>query len=63
MLNSKPVGQVAEQEKMPFEVTPFVLYLTRASKTPTETPDAQGKPDRFKLVPTTPDKSSEPIIK
>jgi len=29
MLKSKPVGQVAEREKMPFEVTPFMLYLTR----------------------------------
>ena len=29
MLKSKPVGTVAESEKMPFEVTPFILYLTR----------------------------------
>jgi hypothetical protein len=29
MLKSKPVGAVAEREKMPFEVTPFILYLTR----------------------------------
>ncbi len=29
MLKSKPVGMVAETEKMPFEVTPFVIYLTR----------------------------------
>jgi len=29
MLKSKPVGTVAEAEKKPFEVTPFVLYLTR----------------------------------
>jgi hypothetical protein len=29
LLKSKPVGAVAEYEKMPFEVTPFVLYLTR----------------------------------
>jgi hypothetical protein len=29
MLKSKPVGAVAEYEKMPFEVTPFSLYLTR----------------------------------
>jgi hypothetical protein len=29
MIKSKPVGAVAEREKMPFEVTPFVLYLTR----------------------------------
>jgi Peptidase family M48 len=29
MLRAKPVGAVAEREKMPFEVTPFILYLTR----------------------------------
>ena len=29
MLKSNPVGTVAESEKMQFEVTPFVLYLTR----------------------------------
>jgi len=29
MLKSKPVGTVAETEKMPFEVTPFIIYLTR----------------------------------
>jgi len=29
MLKSKPVGSVAERERMPFEVTPFMLYLTR----------------------------------
>jgi len=29
MLKSKPVGAVAEREKMPFEVTPFMLYLVR----------------------------------
>jgi hypothetical protein len=29
MLKTKPVGTVAEREKMPFEVTPFMLYLTR----------------------------------
>jgi len=29
MLKSKPVGTVAEREKMPFEVTPFMPYLTR----------------------------------
>jgi len=33
MLNSKPVGTQAEREKMPFEVTPFVLYLTRQVNT------------------------------
>src|SRR5215467_9118763 len=29
MLKSKPVGFVAEREKMPFQITPFVFYLTR----------------------------------
>jgi len=29
LLKSKPVGNVAEREKMPFEVTPFMPYLTR----------------------------------
>lgn len=33
MIKSKPVGAVAEREKMPFEVTPFVLYLTRQTAT------------------------------
>ncbi|HEV2521244.1 MAG TPA: M48 family metalloprotease [Candidatus Acidoferrales bacterium] len=33
MLKSKPVGTVAEREKMPFEVTPFILYLTRQTST------------------------------
>lgn len=29
MLQAKPVGAIAEREKMPFEVTPFILFLTR----------------------------------
>ena len=33
MLKAKPVGTVAEREKMPFEVTPFMLYLTRQVST------------------------------
>jgi hypothetical protein len=41
MLKSKPVGTVAESEKMQFEVTPFVLYLTRQGDHPfTEVPEA-----------------------
>jgi hypothetical protein len=34
MLKSKPVGLVAESEKVPFEVTPFALYLTRQGEHP-----------------------------
>ena len=29
LLKSKPVGSISEREKMPFEVTPFMPYLTR----------------------------------
>ena len=29
MIKAKPIGAVAEREKMPFEVTPFMPYLTR----------------------------------
>jgi hypothetical protein len=29
LLKSKPVGMITEREKMPFEVTPFMPYLTR----------------------------------
>jgi hypothetical protein len=40
MLNAKPVGAVAEREKMPFEVTPFILYLTRDDSASLQTPGA-----------------------
>jgi hypothetical protein len=41
MLKSKPLGTVAESEKMPFEITPFLLYLTRQRNAPPqETPSA-----------------------
>lgn len=29
LIKSKPVGAIAEREKMPFEITPFMPYLTR----------------------------------
>jgi hypothetical protein len=38
LIKSKPVGTVAEREKMPFEVTPFMPYLTRFGA------DAASKP-------------------
>jgi hypothetical protein len=51
MIKSKPIGSVAERDKMPFEVTPFMPYLTRfgseASKpiaASTTTPGAEAKP-------------------
>jgi len=33
MMRSNPVGTLAKREKMPFEVTPFMLYLTRQVET------------------------------
>lgn len=49
MLKSKPVGSVSEREKMPFEVTPFMPYLTRQSSglPPTNT-NAEVKQDKDK---------------
>jgi hypothetical protein len=38
LLKSKPVGLVAEREKMPFEVTPFMPYLTRFNTADTTKP-------------------------
>ncbi len=40
MLKSKPVGAVAEREKMPFEVTPFMLYLVREGNNISSVPGA-----------------------
>jgi hypothetical protein len=44
MLNSKPVGSITEREKMPFEITPFVLYLTRVGSEPPKTTEYNGSP-------------------
>ena len=33
MIRSQPVGSITEREKMPFEVTPFLPYLTRQRET------------------------------
>ncbi len=48
LLKSKPVGLVAEREKMPFEVTPFMPYLTRYNPADTTKPvnasATDGKP-------------------
>ncbi len=40
MLKSKPVGTIAEREKMPFEVTPFMLYLVREGNNVSSEPRA-----------------------
>jgi len=43
MLKAKPVNIVAEREKMPFEVTPFVIYLTREQSSSTQTAPALAR--------------------
>ena len=46
LIKSKPIGTIAEREKLPFEVTPFMPYLSRfgneAGKPVTATATAQG---------------------
>jgi len=45
LIKSKPVGTVAEREKMPFEVTPFMPYLIRFGAEPVKpTAAADAKP-------------------
>ncbi len=48
LIKSKPVGTVAEREKMPFEVTPFMPYLTRytvnASSAESKPPETASNP-------------------
>ncbi len=55
LLKSKSAGMVAEYEKMPFEVTPFILYLTRQGHSPSaEAPEAvSAKSDTDANVPDT----------
>jgi hypothetical protein len=52
LLKSKPAGAVAEREKMPFEVTPFMPYLTRFGSEPTKPINASA------TDPKTPDASA-----
>lgn len=50
MLKSKPVTSIAESEKMPFQITHFLFYLTRQGDN--SLPEAQG-PVAAKLPPDT----------
>jgi hypothetical protein len=47
MLKSKPVSTMAESEKAPFEITPFMLYLTRQGErsSPDAVTDVAAKSD------------------
>jgi len=46
MLKAKPVSIVAEREKMPFEVTPFVIYLSREQSRSQQQPPAVSAESR-----------------
>jgi hypothetical protein len=48
MLKSKPAGSITEREKMPFEVTPFMPYLTRQSTMQTQAPVTAESKEREK---------------
>ena len=59
LIKSKPVGTVAEREKMPFEVTPFMPYLTRYGTSdnskPTNASSTEAKaPETAVITPTEP---------
>jgi hypothetical protein len=44
LLKTKPLGELTEREKMPFEVTPFALYLTRQASAPPKISQYIGSP-------------------
>jgi hypothetical protein len=45
MLKAQPVGNVADREKMPFEITPFMIYLTRVGSEAPNTSQFNSRPD------------------
>src|ERR1700681_1745556 len=44
MLKTKPLGNLTEHDKMPFEVTPFAIYLTTVGREPGETSAYRPEP-------------------
>jgi hypothetical protein len=64
LLKSKPIGNVAEREKMPFEVTPFMPYLTRfgseAAKPVAASANAPGDPAASVNAATSPNADQPP---
>jgi len=63
LIKSKPIGTVAEREKMPFEVTPFMPYLTRFNadtSKPTNASSAETKPPETASIPATDPKPADP---
>ena len=63
LIKSKPTGTVAEREKMPFEVTPFMPYLTRFNadtSKPANASSAGTKPPETASLPATDPKPADP---
>ncbi len=60
MLKSKPIGTIAEREKMPFEVTPFMLYLTREPVSTSLIPSAVSASTSPNAQPEAPAPQSAP---
>jgi Peptidase family M48 len=60
LIKSKPVGTVAEREKMPFEVTPFMPYLIRYSTTDSGKPIAASATTPSDPKPGDPNATSKP---
>ena len=63
LIKSKPVGTVAEREKMPFEVTPFMPYLTRYNtdtSKPTNASSTETKSPESASIPATDPKPTDP---
>jgi hypothetical protein len=52
LLKAKPVGHITEREKMPFEITPFVLYLTRVASGNPKISQYSGGPHPESSVPS-----------
>jgi hypothetical protein len=44
LLKTPPVGNVADREKMPFEITPFMIYLTRVASEVPKTSEVSSQP-------------------
>jgi Peptidase family M48 len=63
LIKSKPVGTVAEREKMPFEVTPFMPYLTRYNSDtskPANASSAETKAPESASIPSSDAKPADP---
>jgi hypothetical protein len=60
LIKSKPVGTIAEREKMPFEVTPFMPYLTRYGSDAAAKPIAASATTPADQKPGDPNATSKP---